>query len=133
MVKTVLVVDDNEANLYLMNCIIRKMGCRILQASTGEEGVELAERERPDIILMDIKLPGIDGVEATKRIRQSEAGVRVPILAVTAHAMTGDRERFLKAGCNAYIEKPIDPVSIMGQISAYLEDDSENTHVGGLE
>lgn len=119
--KTVLVVDDNEANLYLMTCIVEKMGCRVLKASTGEEGVELAVRERPDIILMDIKLPGIDGVEATRRIRQSEACASVPILAVTAHAMSGDRERFLRAGCNAHIEKPIDPVSIMNQISTYLE------------
>lgn len=121
MMKTVLVIDDNEANLYLMDCIIRKMGCRILQASTGEEGVKLAMREKPDIILMDIKLPGIDGIEATRQIRQSESCSKVPILAVTAHAMTGDRERFLEAGCNAHIEKPIDPVSFMKEISLYLE------------
>ncbi|MBA3016187.1 MAG: response regulator [Proteobacteria bacterium] len=119
--KTVMVVDDNEANLYLMACIIKKMGCRILQARTGEEGVDLAVRERPDLIVMDIKLPGIDGVEATRRIRQSEACAKVPILAVTAHAMTGDRERFLQAGCNAHIEKPIDPVMIMAEIFAYLQ------------
>lgn len=121
MTKTVLVVDDNEENLYLMACIIRKMAHRLLEARTGEEAVELALRERPDIILMDIKLPGIDGIEATRRIRQTEAGSRVPILAVTAHAMAGDREHFLQAGCNGHIEKPIDPVSVMGQIAWYLQ------------
>ena len=116
--KKVLVVEDNERNMYLISFILEKMGHRVLQADSGEKGIELASREQPDLILMDIQLPGIDGLEATKRIRQSGD---VPIIAITSFAMTGDRERLLAAGCNGYIEKPINPETIMGEIAAYLE------------
>ena len=117
-VKKVLVVEDNEKNMYLISFILEKMGHCVLQADTGEKGIELALREEPDLILMDIQLPGIDGLEATKRIRQSGD---VPIIAITSFAMTGDRERLLAVGCNGYIEKPINPETIMGQIASYLE------------
>jgi CheY-like chemotaxis protein len=116
--KKVLVVEDNEKNMYLISFILEKMGHRVLQADSGEKGIELASREQPDLILMDIQLPGIDGLEATKRIRQSGD---VPIIAITSFAMSGDRERLLAAGCNGYIEKPINPETIMGEIAAYLE------------
>ncbi|MFZ2199070.1 MAG: response regulator, partial [Thermodesulfovibrionales bacterium] len=104
--KKVLVVEDNERNMYLISFILEKMGHRVLQADSGEKGVELASREQPDLILMDIQLPGIDGLEATKRIRQYGD---IPIIAITSFAMTGDRERLIAAGCNGYIEKPINP------------------------
>ena len=120
--KKVLVVEDNEKNMYLVSFILEKMGHRVLQADTGEKGIELASREQPDLILMDIQLPGIDGLEATKRIRQSG---NVPIIAITSFAMTGDRERLIAAGCNGYIEKPINPETIMGEIAAYLEKPEE--------
>ena len=117
--KNILVVEDNEKNMYLISFIIGKMGHRVIQAHTGEDGVELAVREKPDLILMDIQLPGIDGLETTKRIR--EAGICcVPIIAITSFAMAGDRERLLAAGCNGYIEKPIDPETIMGELNVYL-------------
>ena len=116
--KKVLVVEDNERNMYLISFILEKMGHRVLQADSGEKGIELASREQPDLVLMDIQLPGIDGLEAAKRIRQSGD---VPIIAITSFAMTGDRERLLAAGCNGYIEKPINPETIMGEIAAYLE------------
>jgi len=119
-VKRILVVEDNERNMYLITFILEKMGHGVLRAVTGEEGVEAAERERPDLILMDIQLPGIDGLEATKRIRASAAAREIPIVAITSFAMTGDRERLLAAGCNGYIEKPIDPETIMDQISGFL-------------
>lgn len=118
--KRILVVEDNERNMYLITFILEKMGHRVLRAVTGEEGVEVAETERPDLILMDIQLPGIDGLEATKRIRASAAAREIPIVAVTSFAMTGDRERLLAAGCNGYIEKPIDPETIMDQIASFL-------------
>lgn len=118
--KRVLVIEDNEKNMYLMTFLLEKMGHRVLQAVTGEEGVETAEREVPDLVLMDIQLPGIDGFEATRRIRASVAARDVPIVAVTSFAMTGDRERLLAAGCNGYIEKPIDPDAIRAQISGFL-------------
>ena len=116
----VLVVEDNEKNMYLIAFILEKMGHRVLRAVTGEEGVEMALRERPDLILMDIQLPGIDGLAATKQIRASASGERIPIVAITSMAMSGDRERLLAAGCNGYIEKPIDPETIMAQISGFL-------------
>src|SRR5574340_497497 len=116
--KKVLVVEDNEKNMYLISFILEKMRHLVLQADSGEKGVELAAREQPDLILMDIQLPGIDGLEATKRIRGYGD---VPIIAITSFAMTGDRERLLAAGCNGYIEKPINPETIMGQIASYLE------------
>lgn len=117
---SVLVVEDNEKNLYLIAFILEKMGHRVLRAVTGEEGVETAVRERPDLILMDIQLPGIDGFEATKRIRASATAAGIPIVAITSLAMTGDRERLLAAGCNGYIEKPIDPDTIMAQLAGFL-------------
>ncbi len=118
--KKVLVVEDNEKNMYLICYIIETMGHLPLKASTGEEGVALAAREQPDLILMDIQLPGIDGLEATKRIRAARESASIPVIAVTSYAMTGDRERLLAAGCNGYIEKPINPETIMDELNAYL-------------
>ncbi len=116
--KKILVVEDNDKNMYLMTFILEKMGHRVVQAGTGEKGLELAELEHPDLILMDIQLPGMDGLETTKRIRQSRD---VPIIAVTSYAMAGDKERLLAAGCSGYIEKPINPETIMKEITAYLD------------
>ncbi|HOI17933.1 MAG TPA: response regulator [Geobacteraceae bacterium] len=118
--KRILVVEDNEKNMYLISFIIGKMGHEAIQSRTGEEGVECAARERFDLILMDIQLPGIDGMETTKRIRAGGASTDVPIVAITSYAMTGDRERLLAAGCNGYIEKPINPETIMQEISSFL-------------
>jgi CheY-like chemotaxis protein len=118
--KRILVVEDNMTNMYLIGFILRKNGYEVLEAVTGEEGVELAIKEKPDLIIMDIQLPGIDGLEATRRIRESEADGEVSIVALTSYAMTGDRERALNAGCTGYIEKPINPETFMGEIERYL-------------
>ena len=107
--KLVLVIEDNEANLYLMRFILENNGFDVIEARTGLQGVEVANKEKPDLILMDIQLPDIDGLEATKRIRASETDDAIPIVAVTSYAMAGDREKALAAGCTDYIEKPIDP------------------------
>jgi len=114
--RTVLVIEDNKDNLKIVTYALERAGYRVLAAETGEEGVRRAEAERPAFILMDINLPGIDGIEATKRIRNSKADGAIPIIAITSYAMTGDRERILAAGCNGYIEKPIDPLTIIEQI-----------------
>jgi CheY-like chemotaxis protein len=106
--------------MYLMCYIIEAMGHRPLRAVTGEEGVKMAVTERPDLILMDIQLPGIDGLEAIRRIRGSMACPSIPIIAITSYAMTGDRERLLAAGCNGYIEKPINSETIMAELKTYL-------------
>lgn len=118
--KRILVVEDNETNMYLIGFILKKNGYEVIEARNGEEGVELAIKEKPDLILMDVQLPGIDGLEATKRIRKSEADEEIPIIALTSYAMAGDRENALAAGCTGYIEKPINPETFMDEIKEYL-------------
>jgi len=118
--KRILVVEDNETNIYLISFILRKNGYEVTEARTGEEGVKLAIKDKPDLIIMDIQLPGIDGLEATRKIRESEADGTIPIIALTSYAMTGDRERALKAGCTGYIEKPINPDTFISEIKKYL-------------
>ena len=117
----ILIVEDNEKNMYLISYILKTKNHKIIGATTGEEGVELAIKEKPDLIIMDIQLPGIDGLETTKRIRSSGAGVNTPILAITSYAMTGDREKALEAGCTGYIEKPINPDTVLNEIEKYLK------------
>jgi len=118
--KRILVVEDNETNIYLIGFILRKNKYEVIEARSGEKGVELALKERPDLIIMDIQLPGIDGLEATRRIRESEAEEEIPIIALTSYAMTGDREKSLAAGCTGYLKKPINPDTFMGEIEKYL-------------
>ena len=118
---TVLVIEDNEKNMYLISFILKGEGFNVIGAVTGEEGVEKAVKEHPDLILMDIQLPGIDGYETTRRIRASSSDEKVPIIALTSYAMTGDRERALAAGCTGYVEKPINPDTIMDEIRKYLQ------------
>lgn len=118
--KRVLVVEDNADNLELIRLVLVRSGYEVLGAPSGEEGVALALSEHPDFILMDINLPGIDGLEATRRIRASEADGSIPIIAITSYAMRGDMEQILAAGCNGYFEKPIDPLRIMDDIHALL-------------
>ncbi len=119
--KKILVVEDNEINMYLSCRIIKSSGYEVIEARTGEEGVALALKERPDLIIMDIQLPGIDGLETTKRIRQSEADDEIPIIALTSYAMAGDKKKALKAGCTGYIEKPINPETFISEIKKFLE------------
>lgn len=118
--RKVLVIEDNPDNLKIMKYSLERAGYQVLAAETGEEGLRLALAERPFLILMDINLPGMDGIETTKCIRASKADGIIPIIAVTSYAMTGDREKILAAGCNGYIEKPIDPIMIVAQIHKIL-------------
>ncbi|MGJ0515764.1 MAG: response regulator [Methylomicrobium sp.] len=113
---SVLVIEDNEDNLELIKFILEVHGYQVSHAASGQEGVSRALTLLPDFILLDIQLPDIDGEEVLRRIRKQEAGLRIPIIAVTSYAMSGDRERLLAAGCNGYIEKPIDPHTIIEQI-----------------
>lgn len=114
--KKVLVIEDNKDNLRLITYALRKGGYEVISAETGEEGVELAIRERPFFIIMDINLPGIDGLEATRLIRASEVDGSIPIIAITSYAMFGDRDMIMEAGCTACFEKPIDPLTIVESI-----------------
>lgn len=118
--KKVLVIEDNEQNLYLVTFILEKYGYEVNAARDGGEGFDLAARLKPDIILLDIQLPIMDGYAVARRLRTNAALARVPIIAVTSYAMAGDREKALEAGCNGYIEKPINPETFMQQIEHYL-------------
>jgi len=118
--KRILVVEDNETNMYLIKFMLKKSGYEVIEAGEGAAGVELAIKEKPDLIIMDIQLPDIDGLEATKRIRAAEADSDIPIIALTSFAMAGDRERALAAGCTGYIEKPINPETFIAEIEKYL-------------
>jgi two-component system cell cycle response regulator DivK len=104
----ILVIEDNEKNMKLVRDVLQASGYRTLEATTGGVGVDLASEHRPDLVLMDIQLPDIDGVEALRRLRAREGTTAVPVLALTAQAMEGDRERFLDAGFDAYLSKPVD-------------------------
>lgn len=118
--KRILVVEDNKFNMYLCDRILKKGGYEVIEAWSGEEGVKLAIKEKPNMILMDIQLTDIDGLEVTKRIRESKEGRDIPIVAITSYAMTGDREKALEAGCTGYIEKPINPDTFLAEIEEYL-------------
>jgi CheY-like chemotaxis protein len=118
--KKVLVIEDNKDNLRLITYALERGGYEVVAAETGEEGVELAIRERPLFVIVDINLPGIDGLETTRRIRASEADGKIPIVAITSFAMFGDRNRIIQAGCTAYFEKPIDPLTVVEKIHAAI-------------
>jgi two-component system cell cycle response regulator DivK len=106
--KRVLIVEDNEKNMKLFRDVLQATGYSTLEATTGEEAIELSLSRAPALVLMDVQLPGIDGVEALERLRQNERTASIPVLALTAQAMSGDRERFLDAGFDGYLAKPVD-------------------------
>jgi CheY-like chemotaxis protein len=114
--KTALVIEDNEDNMELITFILEASGYRTVRAESGLRGLELALVAGPDFVILDIQLPDIGGPEVLRRIRAEEAGRDVPIIAMTSHAMSGDRESLLAAGCTGYIEKPIDPGRVIQQI-----------------
>ncbi len=105
--KTVLVVEDNDINMKLLHDVLELHGYNVLHAKDGMEGWRMAREHRPDPILMDIQLPSISGLEATKRLKADETLKSIPVIAITAFAMAGDKEKFLEGGCDAYIPKPI--------------------------
>ncbi|HUK14313.1 MAG TPA: response regulator [Thermoanaerobaculaceae bacterium] len=117
----ILLVEDNELNRDMLSRRLIRRGFEVVLAVDGEEGVSAAEREAPDLILMDMSLPVVDGWEATRRIRAGAAGRRVPIIALTAHAMAGDRDRALQAGCDDYDTKPVELVRLLDKINRLLE------------
>jgi len=116
----ILIIEDNDQNLYLATFLLEKGGYQTYAARTGVEGIDLAAKVRPDQILLDIQLPCMDGFEVLDRLRKIPELDGVPITAVTSHAMVGDRERCLAAGCNGYIEKPIDPDTFLKDVESYF-------------
>jgi two-component system, cell cycle response regulator DivK len=117
-VKTGLVIEDDENNMELITFILKSNGFEILKAYTGQRGFELAVEKLPDFIILDIQLPDMNGLEVLKKIRASKADGNIPIIAMTSHAMSGDKEKLISSGCNGYIEKPIDPEIVIDQIKA---------------
>lgn len=117
---TLLIVDDNAQNLYLARFLLERSGYEICEAHNGQEAVAVAQTQRPALVLMDIQMPGMDGLEATRQIK---AGMAAPlVVALTAKVMAGDREAILAAGCDGYIQKPIDPDSFVSKVETYLQD-----------
>jgi len=109
----ILVVEDNELNMKLFRDVLQATGYRTLEAGSGEEAVALAGTHAPDLVLMDVQLPGIDGVETLTRLRRDEQTASVRVVALTAQAMDGDRERFLEAGFDGYLAKPVDVAELL--------------------
>ena len=120
MTRNILIIEDNDQNMYLLTFILEQHGCRVFQARDGRAGIELAAQLNPDLILLDIQLPEMDGYAVAGHLRQMTALNHVPIVAVTSYSMTGDRERILAAGCAGYLEKPINPDTFMAEIEQYL-------------
>jgi two-component system, cell cycle response regulator DivK len=117
----ILVVEDNPKNMKLVRDVLQATGYRILEATTGGRAVELASEHRPDLVLMDIQLPDIDGVEALGRLRADERTAAIPVLALTAQAMEGDRERFLAAGFDGYVSKPVNIAELVATVKQHCD------------
>ena len=117
----VLVIEDNEDNRELIDFLLQAAGFETMHAVTGLEGVKMALEEKPDLLICDIQLPDIDGKETLIRIKQNEETKHIPSIAMTSYAMAGDREKLLAAGFTAYIEKPIDPERVIGQIQEVVD------------
>jgi two-component system cell cycle response regulator DivK len=118
----VLVVEDNEKNMKLFRDVLQASGYRLLEATTGEQAMALAAEHQPNLVLMDIQLPDIDGVEALGRLRADARTASIPVVALTAQAMHGDRERFLDAGFDAYISKPVDVLEFVKTVKQHCGD-----------
>jgi two-component system cell cycle response regulator DivK len=117
----ILVVEDNELNMKLFRDVLGATGYRTLEATTGGEAVELATEHAPDLVLMDIQLPDFDGVQALGRLRANARTAAIPVLALTAQAMDGDRERFLAAGFNGYLSKPVNVRELIGTVRLHCD------------
>jgi len=120
MSKRILVVEDTEDNRQIVRDLLTSVGYEMIEAVDGAQGVEVAVREKPDLILMDIQLPVFDGYEATRRIRANEATSRIPIIAVTSYALSGDEGKARDAGCDDYLAKPFSPRQLLAMVRARL-------------
>ena len=120
MKKRILIVEDNPQNMRLIEMTLKAKNYTLLKATDGEEALDMAMRERPDLIIMDIRLPKMSGIEATRKLRKTPTFSHTPIIAITAYAMKGDRERIIDAGCDAYLSKPVDIRELPGLVAEML-------------
>ena len=120
MKKKIMVIEDNQQNLYLIRYLLEDCGYEVFEAMDGKEGIEMVASINPDLILLDIQLPTMDGYAVARTLRPTNQLAKTPIVAVTSYAMSGDREKALEAGCSGYIEKPIDPDTFPTQVEKAL-------------
>lgn len=129
MTNTVLLIEDNEQNRYLTTFLLEASGYTVVCAFDGPRGIEVAKTLAPDLILLDIQLPTMDGYEVARALREIESLRETPIVAVTSYAMVGDREKSLAAGCTGYIEKPIDPETFVEEIESFRRTSSDSASI----
>lgn len=120
----ILLVEDNPMNRRVAQFLLKAQGYVVYEARDGQEALEMAKTHAPDLILMDLQLPGLDGFETTRKLKQDTATAAIPVVALTAYAMSGDAERALEAGCNGYITKPIDPDDFPKTVASFLQERS---------
>ena len=125
MHKTILLVEDNEVNRRLAGFLLRSHGYQVREATTAAAAFEMVDKERPDLIVMDIQLPGMDGLEITRKLKGQPATADIPVIAVTSYAMKGDREKALAAGCAGYVTKPIDKNTFIQEVAAHVSNKSK--------
>jgi two-component system, cell cycle response regulator DivK len=118
--KRILVIEDIEDNRRIVRDLLTSAGYELIEATTGLEGVRMAAEHRPDLILMDIQLPELDGYEATRRIKADPAGAAIPIVAVTSYALSGDEAKTREAGCDAYLAKPVSPRALLAKVREFI-------------
>lgn len=124
MSKRILIVEDQEDNRSILRDLLSAAGYELIEATNGAEGVEIARRERPDLILMDIQLPVVDGYEAARRIKADAELKAIPIIAVTSYALSGDEAKARSAGCDGYVTKPFSPRQLLAKVREYLTSES---------
>lgn len=120
MTKSILVIEDTKDNRQILNDLLTNAGYAMIEAEDGEKGVALAAETRPDLILMDVQLPNIDGYEATRRIRRNPETQHIPIIAVTSYALSGEEEKASDAGCDGYVSKPFSPRALLAVVRKFL-------------
>ena len=128
--KKILLVEDNEVNRRLAGFLLRSHGYQVREATSAAAAFEMVEKERPDLIVMDIQLPGMDGLEITRKLKEQPATADIPVVAVTSFAMKGDREKALAAGCAGYITKPIDKTTFIQEVAAHVGSKSKSEDGG---
>jgi two-component system cell cycle response regulator DivK len=117
----ILIIEDNEKNMYMETFLLEYKGYKVYQAMNGMDGIEITKREKPDLILLDIQLPKMDGYAIAKELRNNKEISNIPIVAVTSYAMTGDREKVMQSGCDGYIEKPINPDTFVRDVVKFIK------------